>query len=940
MKRKYHKQLTPYAKSMCAITPARLLEGMVAHGLFCEKLPPVFSSLNFYNYCLKNSIDSGGNWKKYVYYESMRNISAPRVMAIPNPFAYYRLCKYVSENISKIQEYFKSKTEGQKHRISRLHIRLMKKEKKLFLMSYNSENKMQQKSVDLNLQIGKTYRVKADISSCFPSMYSHALAWALVGKPEAKKNAGNRQKYYNKIDELTQILNFGETKGFLIGPHISNLLSEIILVAVDEELKRYWDAYIRHIDDYTFFAKDEDEAYSFIRDLNRSLRIYDLQLNSKKTKIEKLPIGCDDWVHALKHYQYSTLVTESPIGVERISVFTDYVVDLLKQNSNDLSIVSFAMKIIAGCALDNYARQYYINFICNLAIQYPYIVPYLDQYLFIPFDVDIAVISLISSKIYEFSCKHGYYECGAYALFFAIKYNFKISAYDFKRAEESNDCIFLILSWLYAMRFDTKRGIEKYKKYAKDLIQTEFEDDKSPYSFWLFWYEVLSASDLTGPWKKLKQSGASFLLPQSTYISRLTPNLHSVPFNMERFSDAKEMLDLSRNVEKELFPDASADNQDQRLKLLNTILSNIYLGYITRNNIEISRRYNSFWGKWLPKDDFLLLRSIVEKLRDRQFLGEKRGKGPDHLTPGFVSRYWAKEKLLSLFAPLQTSMIKNHQDARVVILRYKNKRDVQNFKDSAKSLLYKRWLGEINQVYAAYSFSYTPIITGFATALFPRLKSVFNNRSWDCGGRLYSSAFSGISYQNISEQERKTILINGARTVELDYSALHITMLYAREGVPPPPAPYDILSRDLRALVKLASLILINAETDRAALGALKKHRHELELQQFDLSDKEQMLLCGFQKCKCTLEEIIEKIKEKHSPIAKYFGSGIGLKLQNEDSLMALEIVHHFASRGIPCLPVHDSFIVPSNFENDLREIMSATFKKYNNNYDCKINKK
>jgi len=937
MRRKKRKPLNPYAKSIYAITPSRLLEGMVSYGLFCEKLPPVFSSSSFYNHCMKNQISTDNVWKKFIYYESMRNINSPRAMAIPNPFSYYRLCKCMADHFPEIQDYFKTKTEGQKHRVSRIHIRLMKNENKLFQMNYNSGTL--QRSEELNLQIGKTYRVKADIASCFPSMYSHALAWALAGKQEAKTNIGNNKKYYNKIDEFSRNMVFGETKGFLIGPHISNLLSEIILVAVDYELKGYWDAYIRHIDDYTFYAKDEEEAYAFIRDLNRALRLYDLQLNSKKTIIEKLPIGCDDWVHAIKHYQYSTLSAKSPIGVERISVFTDYVIDLLKQNSNNLSIVSFALKVIAQYALDNQARQYYINLICNLAIQYPYIVPYLDKYLFVPFDVDISIISLITSKIYDFSYKHGYYECGAYALFFAIKYRFKIDTYDFKRAEESNDCIFLIMSWLYAKHFDIKRDMTEYKKLAMSLTQTESEKDNSLYSFWLFWYEVLGTNDLTDYWKTIKQKGISFLLPMSAYVSRLTPNLHSIPFNIESCSNAEEVLDLCKNIENEVFPDAPADKQELRLKLLNNILSNIYLGYITKNNIEISRSFNSFWKGKLSEEDFSLLKCIVDILRDNHFLGEKRGKYPDHLTPGYVSRYWAKDKLLSQFAKLKTSMINTGKDERVVILRYKNKKDVPHFKDTDKSRLYKKTLTDINRLYAARSFSYTPIITGQTEPLYPRLKSIFNNRSWDYGGRLYSSAFRGVSYQNISEQERKTILIDNNKTVELDYSSLHITMLYARENMPVPAAPYDILSRDLRPLVKRATLVLINAETEVSALGSLKNSKHDLT-QQFDLSDKDQKLLSSFQKCECSLEEVIGTIKEHFSPIAKYFGSGIGLKLQNIDSLMALEIVQHFAEMGVPCLPVHDSFVVPYNYENELRDIMSVTFRKYNNNYNCEIKKK
>ena len=429
------------------------------------------------------------------------------------------------------------------------------------------------------------------------------------------------------------------------------------------------------------------------------------------------------------------------------------------------------------------------------------------------------------------------------------------------------------------------------------------------------------------------------MLPLDTYVARMTPNLESVIFNLDCCSEANEIVEISKKIEEKLFSEAPADGREQRLKFINSIISNIYLGYATKSNVVIYRTYNAFWKNKLTESEFKLFLKIVDLLRDHQFLGEKRGKRSDHIEQGYGSRFWAKEKLFLEFATLNTSMIKNSQDERVVILRYKNKKDVPHFKDSPKSAMYRGTLTEINQVYQVNTFSYTSAMLKQSEMLYPRLKSIFNNRSWEKGGRLYSAALNGISYQNISENERGTILINGQKTVELDYSSLHITMLYAKENATMPDAPYDMLSRAMRALVKVATLILINANSDKEAVGALRKQKNELE-KQFDLSEKNQNLLDCFNKCTCSLEEVVSRIKSAHSPISKYFGSGVGLQLQNEDSLMALEIVHHFAQKGIACLPVHDSFIVQKQYENELRQIMDKTFVKYNNNYKCKIKRK
>lgn len=43
--------------------------------------------------------------------------------------------------------------------------------------------------------------------------------------------------------------------------------------------------YVRNIDDYSCYVKDENEAKRFIEDLSKALREYDLFLNHKKQKL-------------------------------------------------------------------------------------------------------------------------------------------------------------------------------------------------------------------------------------------------------------------------------------------------------------------------------------------------------------------------------------------------------------------------------------------------------------------------------------------------------------------------------------------------------------------------------------------------------------------------------------------------------------------------------
>ena len=171
--------------------------GLLGFGLFSEKIPPAFSSESFYLYCKANSPTFQNDWRPHVHYESIRNNNVPRELGIPNPMAYHQLCKCVADNWNELQAHFYEMTCNQAHIVSRIHLRKMTGTKTLFKMNY--ENWKTDGSPETNLLIGSKFLVHADISTCFPSMYTHSIPWALVGKDNAKTHAGPKWKkeWYN-----------------------------------------------------------------------------------------------------------------------------------------------------------------------------------------------------------------------------------------------------------------------------------------------------------------------------------------------------------------------------------------------------------------------------------------------------------------------------------------------------------------------------------------------------------------------------------------------------------------------------------------------------------------------------------------------------------------------------------------------------------------------
>lgn len=271
-----------YIEYLNEINEEEILEGLLAYGLFAEKIPPILSSKSFYDYYIKEGkpmYEKKG--KDYIRYESMRNINIPRILSIPNPFVYANLCKCISCNWTTLQSFFEGLLKSHTHKVSRIHLRKMKDKNELFEMNYNHFNNDGDPCEDIIIK--NKYKVEADISNCFPSIYSHSIAWAVLGKKRAKKEKGT-EAWCNELDRCVRNIKNEETNGLLIGPHVSNLISEIILSSIDFKLWKKGYRYIRNIDDYTCYVNSYEKGESFLLDLSKELKEYELSLNHKKHK--------------------------------------------------------------------------------------------------------------------------------------------------------------------------------------------------------------------------------------------------------------------------------------------------------------------------------------------------------------------------------------------------------------------------------------------------------------------------------------------------------------------------------------------------------------------------------------------------------------------------------------------------------------------------------
>ena len=497
------------------ISSQELYKGLLAFGMFTEKLPPVFTTEPYYQYSQTLSSIEYSKDHDYVQFRSMRNINIPRTFGIPAPMAYRNLCLCLSNHWDKITQHFHDQTNGDPYRVSRIHIRKEFGSEQIFSMNYKNWRVDGNPDISLMMNTGRTmkYSVHADISTCFPSMYTHSIPWALVGREAAKSNR-DEAEWFNDIDAACRHVKAGETHGLLIGPHASNLVAEIILTTVDRRLRDKKFNFIRNIDDYECYVESHERASLFLTTLEFELRQFDLSLNYKKTFIRELPSGVvENWINQLQSIKI--LTKEKRVSYTDVNLYLDLSLELAKKFS-DSAVLNYAIKELSTCSLTDNAKELAVQRIMHMAALYPYLLPLLDKYVFTPYHAQTDQIKNFSETLYKESKEINNFEGISYSIYFCLKHNFYLSDEIININDRPlfeclpvDDCVAMVLTYLYFLKANHGKvdstQIKKIKKIAQQYKDTEAD------RYWLFWYESLPAKDLEGEWKEMKNRGISFI---------------------------------------------------------------------------------------------------------------------------------------------------------------------------------------------------------------------------------------------------------------------------------------------------------------------------------------------------------------------------------------------------------------------------------------------
>ena len=472
------------------------------------KLPPdeipsqVFSTEDFTPDVVDEMLDKyeGTRRRKgydQIEYRATRFNKVTRLMHIPHPLPYASLCKCISDNWDKLSHICENSNSGLKP--------ARHDNGKLIMRDYEHIEDEQSPGLRLRLEIstGKFYRVEADISSFFPSIYTHSIPWALVGLNKAKANSRKDNLWYNKLDKTQQNLKRRETQGIPIGPATSNIISELILYEVDKVLRKSGYQFTRYIDDYECYCETREQAENFIPDLERELRKYLLDLNARKVRTEELPLGFQpQWVIALRN----PLPSKKKPRDRDIMSFLDSAVDLQKRYPEG-SVLKYAARTLANSKekeFDKNSASFFLEYLIAIAVHTPSVLPILCQ-VAKKYNVgsDLQIDSVLKQSI-----KFQRSDAICWCLYFMGICNLAVSDELAKAIIETEDCMSM------GMLIALNQHREKVVDFLDDKINACSEYDCDQY--WILIHELAPACSQFNYYRG--ESGLKFLREKNVHF--------------------------------------------------------------------------------------------------------------------------------------------------------------------------------------------------------------------------------------------------------------------------------------------------------------------------------------------------------------------------------------------------------------------------------------
>ncbi|MEZ8168146.1 MULTISPECIES: antiviral reverse transcriptase Drt4 [Vibrio] len=457
------------------------------------ELPPLLNTRQFTpEVCealatLNESKTREGSGYDLVTYNATRYNNAFRELSLIHPKAYSLLAKHLHDHWDKIEPFTTSESSIIKPE--------EREDGRIMVMNY--EDPIEKTTRALTESFGKRFLVKADISNCFNSIYSHAISWGLVGFDHAKANR-QQHLWFNEVDKYQRKCKRNETQGIPIGSATSNISLEIILGKVDEELRTAGYSFHRYVDDYSCYCETNESAHQFLLLLGKSLAKYKLSLNIQKTQIIEQPAPDQDaWVLELLGSLPSRLNKghndDPKLTAAEAITFINHALTVNKQTP-DGSVLKYAIQLIVHF-LDEQAPATVYSSVLNLSWHYPILIPYLDE-LIEKSSINRGEIDKHLNALIIENCKHRRSDGICWPLHIMKKLEIAPADKTIDAIIDIEDCVSLTI--LNSMLIGNKQIIN----FANTVIKSG--DNYYIDTYWLLLYQLFRDGDIKNAYGNIK----------------------------------------------------------------------------------------------------------------------------------------------------------------------------------------------------------------------------------------------------------------------------------------------------------------------------------------------------------------------------------------------------------------------------------------------------
>jgi len=348
------------------------------------------------------------------------------------------------------------------------------------------------------------YVIKVDIKEFYPSIYTHSISWSLDQRTNYNYKCPNlcckscnhamckcdhkcKNYWANKLDFFTRNLNLQRTKGILIGPYVSDLVSEILLKKIDiditKELKSIGLSEKKYIglrfkDDFIFFTNNKSDAEKILKEVNKVLFDYHLSVNDNKTSISSSIDFQDDkvWKTDIEYLKkkidesFAKKGDEEEIYEKDIRLIVKKAKEIFKEYNDE-----YILKTILGTFVRENTKV--VNILSNVEESRPYIKNLNEIYE--------TSFSLIGSL-----CKLTPSSWPSYFAFIDLCYTKKTKViiqgtinnmldYFIKRDESIGILWCFYIAWRKDLNFDKKKIIKIKERYKDNWLIMSFIDSKN-----------------------------------------------------------------------------------------------------------------------------------------------------------------------------------------------------------------------------------------------------------------------------------------------------------------------------------------------------------------------------------------------------------------------------------------------------------------------------